>query len=66
MLRAFKASGEEALAVAFTDFPAEELPLRVLDIKRSLHGLVDQLVRSDGQMLADDVVLHVCMDLQPI
>ena len=72
MLRVFKASGEEALVIALTDLPAEELPLRVLDIKRRLHCLVGQprfkqrLVRSDGQMLADDVVLQGPMDVQLI
>ena len=61
MLRVFKASGEEALAIAATDM--EEQPVRVLAIKRRLHCLTGQprfkqrLVLSDGQMQADDVVL---------
>ena len=72
MLRVLKASGEKALAIAFTDFATEEQPVRVLAIKRHLQRLVRQprfkqrLVRSDGQMLADDVVLQVPMDLQLI
>ena len=67
-----KASGEEALAIALTDFPTEELPVRVLAIKRHLQRVVRQprfkqrLVQSDGQILADDVVLQVPMDLQLI
>ena len=58
--------------MAFTDFATEEQPVRVLAIKRHLQRLVRQprfkqrLVRSDGQMLADDVVLQVPMDLQLI
>ena len=58
--------GRRSARRRFHRFSRGGTPLAVLDIKRSLHGLVDQLVRSDGQMLADDVVLQVCMDLQPI
>ena len=72
MLRVLKASGEEALAVAFTSFAVGEQPVRAPAIKRHLERLIGQprfkqrLVRSDGQMLADDVVLQGPMDLQLI
>ena len=72
MLRVFKASSEGALATAFTDSVREEEPVRVLVIKRYFQHLTgqlrfkQQLVSSDGQMLADDVVLHGPMDLQLI
>ena len=68
----FKASGEEALAIAVTDVAMEEQPVRVLAIKRHLQRLIGQprfkqrLVSTDGQMLADDVVLQGPIDLQLI
>ena len=37
-----KASGEEALAIALTDFAIEEHPVRVLAIKRHLQRLIGQ------------------------
>ena len=72
MLRVLKASGEEALAMTFTSFAVGEQPVRALAIKRQLERLIRQprfkqrLVRSDGQMLADDVVLQGPMDVQLI
>ena len=76
MLRVFKASGEAALAIPFTDFvdmaPIDAHPIRVLAIKRHLQPLIGQprfqqrLVHSGGQMLPDDAVLHGPMDAQLI
>ena len=42
MVRVVKASGEEALAIALTDFAIEEHPIRVLAIKRHLQRLTGQ------------------------
>ena len=74
MLRVFKASGEVALAIPFTEFvdmaPMNEHPVRVQAIKRHLQRLIGQprfkqrLVLADGQMLLDDAVLERPMDVQ--
>ena len=76
MLRVYKASGEAALAIPFTDFVdmalTDEHPVRVLAIKRHLQRLIGQprfqqrLVHSEGQMLPDDAVLQGPMDAQLI
>ncbi|CAE7364051.1 ASB2 [Symbiodinium natans] len=74
MLRVFKASGEEALAIEFQDFvnkQAEE-PVRAIAVKRHLQHLCGQtrfkqrLVLPDGQMLLDDTVLDGPLDVQLI
>ena len=76
MLRVFKASGEAALAIPFSDFvdmvPIHEHPVRVLAIKRHLQRLIGQprfkqrLVLLDGQVLLDDAVLQGPIDAQLI
>ena len=76
MLRVFKASGEETLAVEFQGFVemigACGEPVRALDLKRHLHGLCGQprfrqrLVLPDGQILPDDAALEGPVDVQLI
>ena len=74
MLRVFKASGEEALAIQLVEFveKAGEQQVRAIDVKRHLQALCGQtrfkqrLVLSDGQVLSDDVAIVGPMDLQLI
>ena len=76
MLRVFRASGEEALAVQFHELVemlgAEGQPVAVLAVKRHLQRLCGQprfkqrLLRADGQMLSDDELLEGPMDAQLI
>ena len=67
MLRVFKASGEEVLAMQFAEFveqlgPGTE-PIRALRLKHHLQGLCGQprfrqrLLLLDGQILSDDAAL---------
>ena len=75
MLRVFKASGEAALTISFTDCVKtvpDGKPIHVLAIKRHLQRLIGQprfkqrLVLPDGQMLSDDAALEGPMDVQLI
>ena len=76
MLRVFKASGEEVLAVQFAEF-IEKLglggqPVRALDLKRHLHSLCghprfrQRLLLPNGQTLLDYVELTEPVDIQLI
>ena len=72
MLRVFKASGEEALAVQFSELVEilDEEPVTGLTLKRHLRHVCGQtrfkqrLLLADGQKLLDDTVLGEPMDLQ--
>ena len=76
MLRAFKPSGEEVLAIQFAKFveviDVPEQPVRALDLKRHLQGLCGQprfkqrLLLADGQTLSDDDPLNGPLELQLI
>ena len=76
MLRVFRTSGEEALAIEFANFVTAvdvgEQPIRISDLKRYLQGICGQprfrqrLLLSDGQILPDDATLDGAMDLQLI
>ena len=72
MLRVFKASGEEALAIEFSELVEmlDEEPITGLVLKRHLRRVCGQtrfkqrLLLVDGQKLLDDAVLGFGMDLQ--
>ena len=74
MLRVFKASGEEVLAIGLAELVemtgAGERPMRALDLKRHLQGFCGQprfrqkLLLMDGQILSDDAVLNEPVDVQ--
>ena len=76
MLRVFKASGEEVLAVEFADFASStgvgERPVQALDLKRRLRSLCgysrfrQRLVLPDGQILSDETSLDGAADFQLI
>ena len=76
MLRVFKASGEEVLAVHVSEFSrmtgTGEQRIRALDLKRQLQGLCGQprfrqrLLLLDGQTLLNDATLHEPADVQLI
>ena len=74
MLRVFKATGEEVLAINFAEFVEmlSEQPARAVDLKRHLRPLCGQprfrqrLLLPDGQMLWDDYILHGPTDIQLI
>ena len=76
MLRVFKASGEEALALQFEEFvemtTSSKEPVRVLALKRHLQDLCGQtrfrqrLLLPDGRILSDDAVLRGSMDVRVV
>ena len=76
MLRVFRVSGEEALAVQFDKLARmlseEEHGVTILAVKRHLQPLCGQprfkqrLLRADGQKLSDDELLEGPMDAQLI
>ena len=75
MLRVFRASGEEVLAIQFEELVGRmgigEQPVRALDLKRYLHRLCELprfrqrlLPFPDGQIISDDVTLKEPADVQ--
>ena len=76
MLRVFKASGEEVLAIPLAEFlevtGRREQHVLALDLKRHLQGLCGQprfrqrLLLPDGQILSDDAKLNEPVDVQLI
>ena len=76
MLRVFKASGEEVLAIQFTEFVerycVDEQPVLALGLKRHLQSLCglprfrQRLLLPDGQILSDDATLKGPVDVQLI
>ena len=76
MLRVFRPSGEEVLAIQFVEFVERvgigQQPIRALDLKRHLQGLCRQvrfrqrLLLPDGQILSDNATLDGPMDVQLI
>ena len=75
MLRVYRASGEEVLAIQFTEFlhmtsGMSRQPVRAQDLKRHLQDLCglprfrQRLLRPEGQILPDDAVLNGPVDVQ--